>query len=122
MKITKTSNLPPGLKVLLCDTFRCTICRGVVKPPATVSKCCQSIVGCEDCIDDYYRGDEGRLRGCPLCRRERASGETSRLNGLGDFLDQIKVFGDGDDAVPSPPPLPESIALSGAESDDFDFP
>ena len=94
MDLSKTSKLPPGLKVMLLNTFKCSICHSSINPPVAYARCCQSIVGCEHCVDRWYSGDEGRMKNCPLCRRERASSEMSRLNGLNDFLDGIKVFFD----------------------------
>lgn len=127
MKLTNDSKLPPGLKVLLMDTFKCSICHDLITPPVAYSRCCQSIVGCETCIDAWYSGEDGRLKSCPLCRRERSSGETARLNGISDFLENIRgVFVDNKDDAPatSVPPAPTASAISGLNrglEDEADF-
>ena len=92
MSLTENSKLPPGLKGLLINTFKCSICHCAIKPPVSFTRCCLSIVGCEQCVDQWYGGEEGRTKSCPLCRRERACSETCRLNGLSDFLEAIQVF------------------------------
>ena len=131
LRLTKSSKLPPGLKLLLMDTFKCPICCSLIKPPVSYSRCCQSIVGCEACIDAWYSGAEGRLKSCPLCRRERAGGKTTRLNGMSDFLEQVIVFedeNDSDDAGPSgienAPMPPENwvMLLDDSDDDNYDFP
>ncbi len=92
MKLTKDSKLPPRLKVLLGDTFKCTICQDVINPPVVYSRCCKSMIGCEGCVDMWYGGEDGRTKHCPLCRDDRAATETSRLNGLNDFLNGVQTL------------------------------
>ena len=88
--LTSTMQVPIGLRRLLYDTFRCGICRSTpMKPPIIFARCCKSILGCQSCVDTWYRGDEGQQRTCPNCREARAYVDTCKINGLEDFLTGI---------------------------------
>ncbi len=76
--------IPPGLYRQLYDTFQCQICRN--SPPVIFARCCKRILGCQDCVDLWYRGEEGFGRKCPLCRDERVYAKTTTLKGLDDVL------------------------------------
>lgn len=83
------NKLPPGLVRHLSETFKCHICSSVpMKPPIIYARCCKRILGCQVCVDKWYRGgsEESTTRSCPLCRGERAYAETSIIKGLDDFL------------------------------------
>ena len=92
LALSKTSKVPPGLKIMLTNTFKCSICHGVIRPPVAYARCCQSILGCESCSDTWYSGEDRRKRSCPLCRRERAFSDTGRVHALDEFLDCVEVF------------------------------
>ena len=110
-QVTKQMKLPPGLYRHLNDTFKCHICRSSpIKPPVIFSRCCKRILGCQECVDRWYRGEQGVMKSCPLCRGERAYAETTTLKGLDDFLLAISSLlestsheehADGDDDFPS---------------------
>ena len=89
-----TTNLPLGLQNEIRGSFKCTICHTLpIKPPIIVAKCCKSIIGCEDCINQWYGGQDGLTKSCPLCRTDRAFAETMRLNGLEGFIQSLsEVF------------------------------
>ena len=85
--LTSTMQVPIGLRRLLYDTFRCGICRSTpMKPPIIFARCCKSVLGCQSCVDTWYRGDEGQQCTCPNCREARAYVDTCKINGLDDFL------------------------------------
>ena len=82
-----TTKLPLALQVAMQEAFRCTICHSVpIREPIMVAKCCKSIIGCEECTDKWYSGDNGLTKRCPLCRADRGFAEIMRLNGLAGFL------------------------------------
>ena len=88
--LTSTMQVPIALRRLLYDTFRCSICRATpMKPPIIFARCCKTILGCQVCVDTWYRGDEGQQRTCPNCRETRAYVDTCKVNGLDDFLTGI---------------------------------
>ena len=79
---TKTK-LPPGLLKQL------HICSNTpMKPPIIFARCYKRILGCQSCVDKWYRreGEESTTRSCPLCRGERAYAETSIIKGMDDFF------------------------------------
>ena len=83
------NKLPLGLTRHLSETFKCQICSRVpMKPPIIYTRCCKRILGCQTCVDKWFRGDdeESTRRSCPLCRGERAYAETSIIKGLDDLL------------------------------------
>ena len=88
--LTSTMQVPIALRRLLYDTFRCSICRSTpMKPPIIFARCCKSVIGCQACVDTWYRGEEGQQRTCPNCREARAYVDTCKINGLDDFLTGI---------------------------------
>ena len=88
--LTNGMNIPIGLGNVLYDTFRCSICHATpMVPPIIFAKCCKHILGCQQCVDTWYRGEQGQARTCPRCRSDRAYVETCRLNGMDDFLTAI---------------------------------
>ena len=85
--VTNNMSVPIGLRSVLYDTFKCSICQSTpMVLPTIFAKCCKSIWGCQSCVDTWYRGGEGQTRTCPRCRSDRAYVETCRINGLDDFL------------------------------------
>ena len=100
-QISKSMKLPPGLHKQLQDSFKCNICcTSPIKPPVIFSRCCKRLLGCQECADRWFGGDEGVTRSCPLCRSERAFADTCILKGLDDFLLTIAplMAGSGDDS------------------------
>lgn len=90
LKLTKGMSIPPGLQRCLLDTFKCHICfSSPLRPHAIFARCCKRILGCERCVEQWYEGNEGRSKRCPLCRSERAYSETARILNLDDFLTSI---------------------------------
>ena len=98
-EVSRTTSVPLGLKKMLIDSFRCTICQGTpMMPPIIFSKCCKNLIGCQECVDQWYGGTEGMSRSCPRCRAERGFTETCRVNGLDEFLQMIsKILNEGGD-------------------------
>ena len=124
LQLTKGMKLPPGLYIQLKQTFKCKICHtSPICPPVIYTRCCKNILGSETCVDCWYNGNEGRTRNCPLCRSERSLPETSRLNGLDEFLQNISpLLEDVDEQeVFSPPSLPPPIPLSLSQLSDDDI-
>ena len=97
-EISKSNKLPPGLHKQLQDSFKCNICcTSPIKPPVIFSRCCKRLLGCQECADRWFGGDEGVTRSCPLCRSDA---DTCILKGLDDFLSTIAplMAGSGDDS------------------------
>lgn len=91
LHLNSRSKLPLGILSLLRDAFQCKICLGIpVKPPAIVSKCCKTIIGCERCVNEWYSGSDALTKTCPSCRAERGYSETLILRGLDGFLLEAK--------------------------------
>ena len=89
--IDKRMKIPTALHRKLSDAFKCNICQhSPITPPVIFARCCKSIIGCQSCVDTWYRGDSGISKKCPLCGTERALPETMRLHGLDDFLQGIQ--------------------------------
>ena len=89
-KIDKCMNVPIALHQKLSVTFKCNICQHApISPPVIFARCCKSILGCQTCVDTWYKGDGGITKKCPLCGTDRALPDTIRLHGLDDFLEAI---------------------------------
>ena len=67
-----------------------------MKPPIIFARCCKSVIGCQSCVDTWYRGEERQQCTCPNCREARAYVETCKINGLDDFLTGIAPLLDVD--------------------------
>ena len=65
-KLTTNMAIPLGLRQLLHDTFKCSICQSTpMVPPGIFAKCCRSVLGCHECVDTWRtRPNEDR----PKCR------------------------------------------------------
>ena len=50
------------------------------------ARCCKVIIGCQQCVDEWYKGDEGISKTCPLCQGDRGCSDTSKILGLDEFL------------------------------------
>ena len=89
--LTADAQLPISFKRLISDTFKCCICHSVpMKPPVIVAKCCKNMLGCQGCVDRWYSGPDQMTKLCPMCRTDRAYGDTMVLRGLSEFLDNIR--------------------------------
>jgi len=52
LKVNQTLALPLGVVKLLRDTFICKICHATpMTPPVTATKCCNTSLGCEECVN-----------------------------------------------------------------------
>lgn len=88
--VSQNMAIPIAVKSTLYDTFKCIICHSPMTPPIIFAKCCKSIIGCQTCVDTWYRGEEGQMRNCPKCQMERGFVETTRIVGLDDFLQEMR--------------------------------
>ena len=60
LKVNQTLSLPLGVVKLLRDAFICKICLSTpMKPPVIAAKCCNSLIGCEECVNHWYDGADG---------------------------------------------------------------
>ena len=87
--LSRNMAVPIGLRSIIYDTFKCIICQNTMEGPVIFARCCKTLIGCQKCVDQWYRGEDGQARSCPKCRAERAFVETSRLVGLDEFLQAI---------------------------------
>ena len=76
--------MPLGLSSLILDAFRCK--QSPMIPPAIFARCCKRIVGCKKCVDQWYKGEDGLVKKCPMCRGDREFADTSKVLGIDEFL------------------------------------
>lgn len=93
-KIDRFTQVSPALYEQLYESFKCAICRNLTTPHVIFGRCCKSIIGCQGCIDTWYRGEDGMAKACPRCGTPRALPDTMRLHGLDDFLQSVKPLVD----------------------------
>ncbi|KXJ26274.1 hypothetical protein AC249_AIPGENE366 [Exaiptasia diaphana] len=100
--ISKSMTIPLSLGKLLRDTFRCTIClKQPMHPPIVVAKCCNILLGCATCVNQWYGGSDGLDKGCPHCREPRGYASTGQFKGLDEFLQAIQNIFDGGESEDS---------------------
>ena len=102
LSLTPKSKIPMGLKFMMQESFSCIICKQFpIKPPVMFSKCCRSILGCEECVHRWFSEEDAMTKMCPKCRAERGYAETVRLNGLDEFLEAICNIGRDENDAPA---------------------
>lgn len=102
MSVTKDSTIPLGLKMILRDTLKCRICLSApIVPPVVITKCCKVLLGCELCVNGWYRGDDALTKPCPACKHERGYNETMILRGLDELLTTLNSCNMSHDQGPS---------------------
>ena len=104
LDVSTKLNFPIGYASLLSESFLCKICCSIIVPPAIFGRCCRTIIGCQSCVDRWYRGDGGLEKKCPLCRGDRGFADTCKVSGLDDFLLATDKMLSAHKFVPSPPP------------------
>ena len=82
---TITKHMQPGLKLLLSNAVKCTICLETpVKPPLIMAKCYKSILGCLWGVNGWCAAG-GLTKCCPSCRLPRGLSDTMVLLGLDEL-------------------------------------
>ncbi|XP_056598225.1 uncharacterized protein LOC130416191 [Triplophysa dalaica] len=76
-----TLSLTEAQAAAVRDAFACIVCKSQVVEPM-VSSCCQSLVGCRSCIEEWQKNSAF----CPKCRIDDFSANIQRLTGLADAL------------------------------------
>ena len=90
-EIKSILSLPLGVVKLLRDAFICKICHVTpMKPPVIATKCCNSLLGCEECVNAWYDGAEGLSKKCPYCNEPRGYASTFQFKGMDEFLVGVK--------------------------------
>ena len=93
------SKVPLWLIRFIRDSLKCRICLTTpIKPPVIMSKCCKNILGCEECVNSWYSGEDALTKTCPSCRAERGYSETMLLRGLDTFLVEAKTIFESEQA------------------------
>jgi len=79
--------------------FQCSSCKGIhVATPIIACSSCATQVGCETCVDEWYKNSFER--GCPKCRTSRGLSKTFILKGFDELVGQIKLLsGNHDDGA-----------------------
>lgn len=91
LKLDEKSTIPIGLQKYVRDAFQCKIClRAPIDPPVIVSKCCNSILGCEVCVNTWYKGESVLTKACPSCNTVRGLSQTMVLKGLDSLLKECR--------------------------------
>lgn len=55
LSLSPTSQLPPGLLRHLKKAIQCNICQEVpMQTPVMFARCCQQLLGCQTCVDQWY--------------------------------------------------------------------
>ena len=87
LKVNQILSLPLGVVKLIRDAFICKICLSTpMKPPVITSKCCNSLIGSEECVNHWYDGADGLRKKCPHCNEPRGYASTFQFKGLDEFL------------------------------------
>ena len=87
MQVNQVLSLPIEVVKLLWDAFMCKICHVTpMKPTLIATKCCSSLLGCEECFNAWYEGVDRLSKKCPYCNEPRGYAFTFQFKGMGEFL------------------------------------
>ena len=86
-EVNSLTTLPLSVLSLVKDAFKCKVCLKVpIFPPVIATRCCNTLLGCKECINSWYSGDDALDKNCPHCREPRGYAQTFQLKGIDDFL------------------------------------
>lgn len=72
VEVTKGIPVPVPILKLMKDAFKCNVCLTFpIVPPVIATTCCEAIIGCSKCINNWYAGEGGLDKSCPKCRGAR---------------------------------------------------
>ena len=101
LQVNQILSLPLGIVKLVKDAFMCNICRNTpMTPPLIATKCCNSLLGCEECVNTWYDGAEGLSKKCPYCGEPRGYASTFQFKGMDEFLVGVKDLLKGEENSP----------------------
>ena len=76
-------------------TFSCIICRSIpARKPLIACSGCNSLIGCQKCVNEWYGGIQGLQQKCPKCRCERGLTKTVVIKDFEKILHQIRNLKD----------------------------
>lgn len=85
--VNKLLPLPPCVVKLVHDAFKCKVClKSPMKPPIVATRCCNILLGCSECVNEWYTGEGGLDKTCPHCREPRGYAQTCQFKGIDEFL------------------------------------
>ena len=124
-----TVNPQLSLSATIVETFKCSIClNSPLTPPVVVGKCCRRIIGCQACVEEWYRqGDQVESKRCPLCQSVNGQAQIMVMLGMDDFMEIVKngllepsaspVEPHPTSLAPHVPPAPLHEELTDSESE-----
>lgn len=83
LKVNQALSLPLGVVKHLRDAFICNI----YDTPVIGTKCCNTLLGCEECVNTWFDGADSLSKKCPHCNEPRGCASTFQLfKGIDEFL------------------------------------
>ena len=94
LEANKSLLLPLGITELVKDAFHCKISHETpTKPTIIATKCCRSLLECEECVNIWYAdGIHSLSEKCPRCNEPRGYAIALQFKGLDDFISGIRKF------------------------------
>lgn len=105
LEVSPNLPMPLGVMTVIKESFKCHICLTHIVPPPIFGRCCRRLIGCQSCVNEWYRGEAGITKQCPLCRGERGLADTTPILGLDEFFAMSKQLL-GPPPTPNVPPPP----------------
>ena len=86
------------------DAFECCICKTTpARRPLISCQSCNTIVGCNICVNKWYSGVDGIEKPCPKCREPRGLAKSCQLKGFDGLISNIQALLDGNNSENSDP-------------------
>ena len=93
LKVNQTLSLAVGVVKLLRDAFICEICHATpMMPPVIATKCCNTLLGCGECVNAWFDGADGLSKKCPHCNEPRGYVSTFQFKGIDEFLVGVRAL------------------------------
>ena len=74
------------------ESFSCIICRRIpARKPLIACSECNSPIGCQKCVNEWYSGIQGLQQKCPKCRYERGLTKTAVLRGSIIYFSKYEI-------------------------------
>ena len=71
------SKILDGVKKAILESFQCCICHSMPMTPLPIaSTCCQRIIGCATCVNEWFANDDEAVKHCPMCNAEKGKNRT----------------------------------------------
>ena len=93
LSLDPRGRIEDAVKRLISESFQCLICHEKpMTPPPAAASCCQRLVGCSVCVNEWFRDDERNEvpKRCPSCNGPNGKRHSFIIHGIDAFLREAR--------------------------------